>query len=183
MPEPSTSVAAVRSARRTDAGAMAEVHVAAWQRAYAGLLPDAFLAALSVASSAQRWTAALAEAEAGDRSVRYLVAEDNGGEVAGICAVGAPRDDEPGDVGELRMMNVRPSRWGTDVAPILLHHAERELFSMGYRHAYLWVLEGNERARRFYRRCGWTQAGAARTDARFPGAPRELQYRKTLRGP
>jgi hypothetical protein len=44
----------------------------------------------------------------------------------------------------------------------------------------LWVLEGNERAERFYRAAGWVHDGARKTEV-FQGAEiPEVRYRKPL---
>ena len=50
----------VRQAIDGDAQAIAEVHVASWQGAYRGLLPDALLDGQSVERRAQWWTQAIA---------------------------------------------------------------------------------------------------------------------------
>jgi hypothetical protein len=39
----------IRRASQSDARAIAEVHVASWRETYRGIVPDAFLDALSVA--------------------------------------------------------------------------------------------------------------------------------------
>jgi GNAT superfamily N-acetyltransferase len=56
---------AVRPARPADAVAIGAVHVAVWRSAYAGILPDAYLARLSVSRHAAHYGAggALAEGE------------------------------------------------------------------------------------------------------------------------
>ena len=49
----------------------------------------------------------------------------------------------------------------------------------GFTQAILWVMEGNERAERFYRAAGWEQDG--RKVDNFQGAEvAELRYRKAL---
>ena len=51
--------------------------------------------------------------------------------------------------------------------------------SSGFRRALLWVLEGNERAERFYRAAGWEADGRKVED--FQGATvTERRYRKAL---
>ena len=54
--------------------------------------------------------------------------------------------------------------------PSAADHAavEQALRSDGHETAYLWVLEGNERAARFYERHGWASDGARKVDTR-PG--------------
>jgi hypothetical protein len=58
----------------------------------------------------------------------------------------------------------------------------------GYREAILWVLAGNERARRFYEAAGWTLDGAQKTEhiggagaaAGAGTTVTEVRYRRTL---
>jgi ribosomal protein S18 acetylase RimI-like enzyme len=179
MPDPTTTVT-IRYAVREDADQMARLHLAAWRAAYRGLLPDDFLASLDYGVSTRRWMAALTEAAAVRSTVRHLVAQDGGGAVAGMCTVGAPRQETLAGIGELRMLNVHPQWWGTGVAAALLVRAESEMAAMGYHDAYLWVLEGNARARRFYRRQGWVESDDRRADERISGAPIELRYLRSL---
>ena len=50
---------AIRRARPVDAAAIAAVHVAAWRSTYPGILPDAFLANLSVPRQAAHYDHAI----------------------------------------------------------------------------------------------------------------------------
>src|SRR5208283_5085933 len=52
-------VISIRRARPTDAVAIGAVHVAAWRSAYPGILPDSYLARLSVARQAAYYDAAI----------------------------------------------------------------------------------------------------------------------------
>lgn len=150
----------IRAARVDDAQQLALLHVEAWRVGYAGLLPDEFLAGLSVDSRATFWEKAL------DRpgAVRTLVATV-GGAVAGFVSVGASRDDDvPPSTGELWALNTLPAAWGQGVGTALNAAAVRELGAMGFTSAMLWVLTGNDRARRFYERRGWVEEGRVQTD-------------------
>ncbi len=53
----------------------------------------------------------------------------------------------------------RPAR-GSGVATMLLRKGEDEIRRAGHRRAWLAVVGGNRRARRFYERCGWRDTGA-----------------------
>ena len=48
---------------------------------------------------------------------------------------------------------------GTTVATLLLTEAERQIAAAGFTEAWLAVVPGNARARRFYERQGWHDAG------------------------
>ncbi|MGH9010932.1 MAG: GNAT family N-acetyltransferase [Acidimicrobiia bacterium] len=176
----------VRPARPEDSEALGRVHIAAWQAAYRGLMPGAFLDALDPAARAKRWRAALLEGP-GDGRYRAegfealtLVIEGDDGQVAGIGVVGPPRRTEPSGVGELWMINLEPAVWGSGLGTQLLAVATDELRRAGYVEAVLWVLAANHRARRFYEREGWKPDGTEITDGARGFPVTELRYRRSL---
>jgi len=176
----------VRFARPEDSEAIGRVHIAAWQAAYRGLMPEDFLDSLDPAARAQRWRTGLEDGPGEGRyraeglEARALVIEGDDGHVAGISVVGPSRRAESSGVGELWMINLEPIAWGTGLGTQLLDAAIDELRGGGYVEAVLWVLAGNRRARRFYERQGWKPDGTEITgDARgFPVT--ELGYRRPL---
>ena len=76
----------VRPATARDAKAIAEIHVAAWQSAYQGILPAEDLAALSVAKREAMWKESIQYAEP-----QILVAVLNG-EILGFVGFDRSRD-------------------------------------------------------------------------------------------
>src|ERR1700758_2052736 len=66
----------VRRARPADAISIGSVHVAAWRSAYPGILPDGFLARLSVPRQAAHYDAAIRSA-----SIGVVVASASGTDV------------------------------------------------------------------------------------------------------
>lgn len=60
---------------------------------------------------------------------------------------------------EVEQIYVDRTARGTGVAAMLLRKAEAEIRRAGHRRAWLAVVAGNERARRFYARQGWRDAG------------------------
>jgi RimJ/RimL family protein N-acetyltransferase len=146
----------IREAAVADAAAIARVRVRSWQAAYRGLLPDSVLDGLTVEDSARIWAERLAGS--GPRA-RVLVVQDE--QVIGYAAFGYRRDDTP-DEGELWAIYVDPSAWGGGAGHLLHAAALDALRSMGFRTAALWVLQGNERAIRFYTRAGWRLDGTTR---------------------
>lgn len=176
----------IRAAGPEDSEGLGRVHIAAWQAAYRGLMPDEFLDALDPAARAKRWLAALVEGSGDGRytaeghEVLALLVEDDDGQVAGVSVVGPARRQEPSGVGELWMINLEPAAWGRGLGTKLLAAATDELRSAGYVEAVLWVLSGNDRARRFYEREGWRSDGSERTDD-YRGFPiTEMRYRRPL---
>jgi RimJ/RimL family protein N-acetyltransferase len=57
------------------------------------------------------------------------------------------------------------------------------LGEIGFREVTLWVLEGNDRARRFYERWRFEPDGSTKTDERFGFPISEIRYRRSLLSP
>jgi ribosomal protein S18 acetylase RimI-like enzyme len=162
----------VRPANVDDAPAMGRLVVRAWQAAYRGHMPDAYLDDLRAEDRAAYWDGVLRRE--GLRGV-VLVAEGDG-EVAGFAAAGPSPDPE--GAGELFAINVDPAHWGTGAGRALLEAAQAELDRMGFAESVLWVLPGNARARRFYEIAGWVADGASRTAEVFGVMVPEVRYRR-----
>jgi len=155
---------AVRPARLADAAAIARVHVASWNAAYRGILPDDVLARHDVGHRLDTRRRILQDTDG-----LHLVAHDTTfGDIVGFCDAGRAR---------------RPGPWQGEVYAIyLLHHARylgigRQLFdhTMAWMRArnwssmIVWVLENNPHARRFYEALGGRASGRVRsTIAGFP---------------
>ena len=140
--------------RLEDAEEAGAVHVQVWQEAYAGLMPDDYLAALDPAAAGQHRRDRILHPAPG---AREWVARDEQG-IVGMAASGPGRDDDaPVDL-ELYAINVLRRAHGTGLADELLAHA------IGHHPAYLWVLEGNDRAISFYRRHGFSDEGGRKPE-------------------
>lgn len=136
-----------------DVEEMGRVHVRIWQEAYAGLMPADYLASLDPASRTERWRERIAD----PGEVSWWLARDEQGIVA-MATSGPPRDEDPPVDLELYAINVLERAHGTGLADDLLAHV------IGDRAAYLWVLEGNARARAFYRRHGFADDGGRKPE-------------------
>jgi len=166
----------LRLAKREDARAIAEIHVAAWRAAYRGLMPDDYLASLSVDERTTMWQNALGRAT----PAQFALAEING-TLAGFCIYGPTRDKEPPEVAEIYAVNIHPDHWRRGAGRLLCEHALREAAAREHSTITLWVMTGNERARVFYERLGFAPDGARRTDSQLIGRPiDELRYRKSV---
>ena len=146
----------LRDATPADALDIATVHVESWRVGYRGLVPDDVLAGLSIDTREQWWRETLSEP--GTRATLLAV---EGAEVLGFAAVGTARDGDP-RVGELYAMYLRSTAWGRGVGRALHAAAVARLSSYGFARASLWMLAGNERALRFYRREGWAEDGRSK---------------------
>jgi GNAT superfamily N-acetyltransferase len=162
----------VRPAAVADAAAMGRLHVRAWQAAYRGHMPDAYLDGLRPEQRAAYWEGALGR----ERGRGAILVATRAGQVVGFATVGPARDPE--GAGELFAINVDPDHWGTGAGRALLAAAEAELARLGFTEAVLWVLPANARARRFYEIAGWVADGASRTDEVLGVAVPEVRYAK-----
>lgn len=161
----------VREATVGDALAIETIRVRGWRAAYRHVFPPEELDALPVDET--RWRRRIAEPP---RGWSIVVAEE-GGAVVGFAATG-PSRDEPG-LGELYAIYVDPGRWSAGAGRALIARAEEGL-AADYREAALWVLEANDRARRFYERAGWALDGARKAEERLGVRAPEVRYRKRL---
>jgi ribosomal protein S18 acetylase RimI-like enzyme len=150
----------IRIAAPDDAHAIAVVHVESWRVGYRGLLGAEVLATLSVADRERAWRRRLVEQEAMGRRVAVAV---DGGSVVGFVASGPSREDEAeAATGEIYAIYVHPDHWSRGAGRALMRSAVNHLAVAGSTEAFLWVLAGNKRAKRFYELAGWSWDGRTR---------------------
>ncbi len=148
--------AVLRSARPSDAAAIARIYVAGWQDAYPGLLPDRLLVDMRRAEGrAERWAGTIRHPARGEKT---MVAEAAGGNVIGFGGGGparrrgfaydsevytlyVDRDHQDGGVGR-RLFSALALDLASELGPSLI----------------VWVLAGNP-ARYFYEALGGRLVG------------------------
>ncbi len=159
-----------------DARRLAEIHVATWQHAYAGLIPEPVLAALTPEWRLPMWQNVLTR-----QPGRALGAWVDG-ELVGFALFGPSRAHEAHErLGELFALYVLPTHWDAGVGRALGLGAVSAL-AADHDAAVLWVATGNTRAIRFYERAGWVADGGRERDEALPGVHiEELRYRRALR--
>lgn len=153
----------IREARDAEAAELAAIQERASVAALAHIFPPERYA-FPRAAVLERWQAALR-----DPGATVLVAEDE--TIAGVTC--ARRDWLDG-------LYVEPARWRSGVGGVLHDRALEAVSSRGFTQCHLWVLEDNERARRFYERRGWQENAATRV-VPFPPHPIDVGYTKELR--
>jgi GNAT superfamily N-acetyltransferase len=148
----------IRAARPDDAETLFTIHRESATTAYVELFPpDRY--GFPDSQMRKVWAEAL---RSEDHSV--LIAERAGSPV-GFATVSP---------GWLRNLFVLPAEWGSG-AGAALHDEALALLRRHGAVAQLWVLEANERARRFYEARGWRDDGG-RSRSEFPPHPLELRY-------
>lgn len=110
-----------------------------------------------------------------------LVAEDDDGQIVGLFHAGPARDEDAGpDTAEVMTIYASPDAWGTGVGRGLMTAALEQLRAAGFVEVTLWVLDSNDRARRFYEQAGFSLDGATQDDD-VRGTPiTEVRYRRAL---
>lgn len=159
----------IRWATVDDADDLADVHVATWQAAYARMLPAEFLGTIDRAARARWWRRFIGD------GARVHVAEID--RVVGFCHATGSSDD---GWGEIYSIYVHPDNWGDGHGHDLLQAGEDTLRATGFETALLWVLDANQRARRFYERHGWTVGKPIRVEEIGGVQVTEVRYEKSL---
>ncbi|HEX7915728.1 GNAT family N-acetyltransferase [Rudaea sp.] len=165
----------LRPAEPDDAMEVARVHVRAWQAGYRGLLAQDYLDGLRVEDRARRYDFANPD----PHRPATLVAME-GGTIRGFATTMPAADSNLPECAELCALYVDPDWWGRGVGVALVSAARARLREQGFREAVLWLLAGNARGDRFYRRDGWVADGVARKDVIWGVAVDELRYRRRL---
>lgn len=126
----------------------AYVHWRSWQETYENLVSREYLDALTLdkcTEIAYRW-----------RDNIY-VAED-GGRVIGFVGYGGCSNSTMEDCGEVYALYILREYYGKKIGYALMQTALERLGEN--KRVVLWVLKGNERAIRFYEKCGFVFDGA-----------------------
>jgi ribosomal protein S18 acetylase RimI-like enzyme len=163
---------AIRRARPADAFAIAAVHVAAWRSAYPGILPDTYLAKLSVSRQAAYYDAAIRGATgvfvatasgadlppAAPPASTQGLASGTGPRIIGFGTAGRARPS--GEIGgrrlgegEIETLYVLDDWRERGIGRRLMRASAEHLADTGCRSVFLWVLRDNP-SRWFYQRLG-----------------------------
>lgn len=148
----------IRPGGPSDAETLFRIHRESAMAAYVNVFPPTSYA-FPDERMRRHWVEALGNAE-----TEVVIAERDGRPV-GFATVSP---------GWLRNLFVVPEEWGRGAGPMVHDEAVRKLRTLG-EHARLWVLESNERARRFYERRGWRPDGE-RGRSEYPPYPATLRY-------
>lgn len=144
----------LREATRADADVIARLHTTSWRVAYRGMLSDAYLDGPIEAERAHLWGERLAQ----PADNQFVVLAEEDGRLAGFaCAYG---HDDPRWGTLLDNLHVDPAfkrqGIGARLMGAVASWTARTCKGEGI---YLWVLETNETARRFYERVGGQDGG------------------------
>ena len=143
-------------------------HIACWRSAYKGLIPDDYLDNMpnELAQRTERLTRNLTEL-AGEYLYYYAAVENK---MIGRLIMGKSRDEDKPEAGEIQAIYLLREHWNKGYGRQMMRYAKDKLKSMGYREIILWVLEENDRARRFYEKSEFV----------FDGTKKEIEIGKPL---
>ena len=139
----------LRSATKDDAIMIANLHASSWRIAYRGLLSDEYLDNDLAGERIAYWSGKMTTLT---ESEFILLAMNQAGDIEGFIAV--MDEPESGYVALVDNLHVRPDLKGRGIGKVLMQAAARRLLGSGRSNYYLWVLNGNEPAARFYESIG-----------------------------
>jgi L-amino acid N-acyltransferase YncA len=137
----------IRPARIEDARDIAHVQVESWKTTYTGIVPETFLASLSVDVRTERWKEQL-----NSGTTFMFVAEDATG-VFGFASGGKSRETIDGYDAELYAIYLLEQKQRQGVGKCLVQKLAEALRANGFQSMMVWVLEKNP-AVGFYARLG-----------------------------
>ena len=157
----------VRAAEEEEIGHLAKIWYQGWHDAHAQIVPAELTRLRTLESFRDRLQAALP-------NVRVTGPP---GEPVGFCIVKGE---------ELYQLFVSSPSRGSGVAAALIADAEAQLSESGVETAWLACAIGNERAAKFYEKCGWHRAGTMINDLETSEGKFPLEvwrYEKSLTRP
>lgn len=132
-----------------DSYAISHVYEESWKHTYRGLLPQDFLDELPKG----HWC------ELFDLPDWHTVVMTDGDEIIGSALFCPSRFEEFKDYGEIVAIYLLPDYLHKGYGERLLDFVVQALRKLGYKKVFCYVLEGNERARRFYGKQGFRNSG------------------------
>ncbi|KTD24834.1 GNAT family acetyltransferase [Legionella maceachernii] len=164
----------IRAATLRDAQAIAETHIRSWQGMYKEFIPESILNNLSIEEKTLQWQELL------QQGIKVLVLEVEGN-VIGFASVCRFRDSNADDSsGEISAIYLDPNYWRKGLGTKLCVAAISALEALGYKKIFLWVLEGNTQARKFYESLNFKATHSTKLEEFYEGGAllTEILYQK-----
>lgn len=135
-----------RPARLSDGDALGDVHYAAWQEAYQGIIPSVVLRRMMARRGAAWWHDAIRK-----RAIQVL---EVGGIVVGYAAYGTSHDPQRRNAAEIQEIYLTPEYQGIGLGSRLFAAVIKTIRAKGYPRVMVRALAANHRAIEFYERRG-----------------------------
>jgi ribosomal protein S18 acetylase RimI-like enzyme len=146
----------IRDATDADVPAIAALHAESWRSTYRGILSDDYLENEVHRDRLVVWQGRFSKAS--EKAMFVMVAEANSTLAGFVCVF---QDDDPMFGSFLDNLHVVPAMTGQGIGRRLLSEAAKHLLASGSRVGlYLWVIEQNDRALRFYKTAGAEVVGS-----------------------
>lgn len=145
---------------------ISNIYEQSWKYAYKGIIPQDYLDRIP----SGQWCKAF------DNPERYTLVMLDDDKIIGTSSYCKSRFADYKDWGEIISIYFLPEYMGKGYGRQLLEKVVDELKAMGFETIFLWVLEDNHRARRFYEKCGFKNSGNFFDDNIGGKQLRELQY-------
>lgn len=155
----------IRAATDSDIPRIAEIHTDAWIEAYSDIISPEVMGSVTVEARAHTWTKWFQDTE------QDLHVLERNNIIVGFNRV-APSHESSSELttyGELTHIYQDPAHIGSGVGNELFEHATQFIERSGRSGMFLWTLEKNRRARRFYERHGMTADGPRKDEPDWLG--------------
>lgn len=157
----------IRHIRQSDDRfAISHIYEESWKFAYKNIIPQSYLESIPVG----RWASNLDK-----EGMNNLVLIEDGMFVGTSCYCKS-RFSDFSNWGEIVSIYFLPQYIGKGYGKLLLDVVVKELEHLGFDDIFLWVLEDNARARKFYEKAGFTLSGKYLDDNIGGKELREMQY-------
>lgn len=126
---------------------IANIYATSWKVAYQGIVPQNYLNKLT----GSNWAPILMKS----KNDVFVIIENK--KYVGVSSVCEARDEKKRGWGEIISIYLLPDYFGKGYSKQLIDISVTELKARGFNNIYLWVLEDNVRARRFYEKNGFIE--------------------------
>ena len=150
----------LRKMKPSDAAGVAEIQIQCWRKAYAGIIPDKYLAAMDVGTKSKTLENGLTlNADV----IRLVALEKNNllGFIAGLENRSA--SFYPDVTSEAWSIYVHPDHWKKGIGKVLIQGFMEEMKKMNKKSMLVWALEENMIGRGFYEAMGGKLLGQKQT--------------------
>ena len=144
-----------------------------WQSAYKGIVPDESLGNMLAAREQLIEKYSRVFTNPGDCVYYYVMYNEK---MVGFLIINKNRDGNMPGIGEIWAIYLMDEFCGKGYGKKLLDFEVNELKRLGCRQIYLWVLEENGRARRFYEKHGFRFTGTVREVSRYGAQLIQVEY-------
>jgi GNAT superfamily N-acetyltransferase len=140
----------LRVATPADAAAIAAVRIESWHASYRGMIPDAYLEGMKLEDSTAHWNTILT---AGKDNIAVYVAECDD-QIIGFASAMILPEAKLGCDAELTAIYLQPALQRSGIGVRMVQKLARFCLANNAQGMLVWVISGNQPARRFYEKLG-----------------------------